>query len=176
MIAKFLDEVWLRDEQKRQLRAKFESWWLTVADYDRIKFALVCTQAFNRFMDVLFGEKLFSQRAFFRCSILATGLLVASLALTGLLNHQLLGIMPWASYRDSCKAVNDFADSIVGSGLATEGKLHRSDVSFSATNVPADSMASLALTGRLRRGRGPNPGCSTKDSEAQHRAVPVWLE
>ena len=30
LIAKFLDEVWLRDEQKRQLRAKFESWWLTV--------------------------------------------------------------------------------------------------------------------------------------------------
>jgi len=92
-VTKFL-EVWLRDGQKQRLREKFESWWFLASDYDRLKFALICTQTFNRFTDVFFGEKLFSQKAFCRCSVIATGLLIASLAFTGLLNHQLLGIVP----------------------------------------------------------------------------------
>ena len=152
-IAKFLDEVWLRDDQKQQLRAKFESWWITVVDYDRQKFALVYTQAFNRFTDVFFGNKLFSKRAFFRCSIIASGLLVASLAITGLFNHQILGIMPWANYRDSCKAVSDYADMIVSSGLTRNGMLEKPNVSVSSINMNPSSpdggilpMAISALT------------------------------
>jgi hypothetical protein len=121
-VTKFL-EVWLRDGQKQRLREKFESWWFLASDYDRLKFALICTQAFNRFTDVFFGEKLFSQKAFCRCSVIATGLLIASLAFTGLLNHQLLGIVPWQNYHQSCDVVNSLADTIAGSGLPAAGKI-----------------------------------------------------
>ncbi len=151
-VTNFLD-AWLRDDEKRRLREKFESWWLIVSDYDRLKFALICTQAFNHFADLFFGEKLFSKKAFYRCSVIATGLLAGSLALTGLLNHRLMGIMPWANYRDSCKAVSDYADMIVSSGLTRNGVLEKPNVSVSAINVnpPASDggvlpMAISALT------------------------------
>jgi hypothetical protein len=121
-VTKFLD-VWLLDDEKRRLREKFESWWLVVSDYDHLKFALVCTQAFNRFTDLFFGEKLFSKKAFFRCSVIATGLLVGSLAFTGLLNHRLLAIVPWDNYHQSCKTVNDLADTIASSGLSSAGTI-----------------------------------------------------
>ena len=133
-VGKFLDEVWLLDGQKRRLRDKFSEWWIVAVDYDRVKFVLAWILAFNRLVDVFLGEKLFSKRAFFRCLVLATGFLVASLAFTGLLNHQILGIMPWASYHESCKAVSDYADFIAGSGI-TQGKLIRTDVSISMTNA-----------------------------------------
>lgn len=151
-VANFL-ETWLLDIQKKRLREKFESWWLVVSDYDRLKFALACTQAFNNFADLFFGEKLFSKKAFYRCSVIATGLLIGSLAFTGLFNHQLLGIMPWANYRDSCKVVSDYADMIVSSGLTKNGVLEKPNVSVSAINVnpPASDggvlpMAISALT------------------------------
>jgi hypothetical protein len=121
-VTKFL-EVWLRDNQKKRLREKFESWWLTVSDYDHLKFALICTQTFNHFTDVFFGEKLFSKKAFCRCSVIASGLLIGSLAFTGMLNHQLLGIVPWDNYHQSCKLVNGLADMIAGSGLPTRGTI-----------------------------------------------------
>jgi hypothetical protein len=143
LIAKYLDEAWLRDEEKRKLRARFESWWLTVVDYDRLKLALVCTRAFNRLTDVIFGEKLLSKKAFYRCSVLASGLLVASLAIAGLFNHQVLGVMPWVSYHESCKAVSNFADMIVGSGLPTNGKINKTDISFTATNSNSADLSSI---------------------------------
>jgi hypothetical protein len=164
-IAKFLDDVWLRDEQKRRLREKFGAWWITVADYDRIKFALVCTQAFNRFLDVFFGEKLVSKKSFIRCSVVASGLLISSLAFTGLLNHKLLGIMPWVNYKESCKDVHDYADFIAGTGLTTNGVLAKPNVTFSsiALNSPdsgADvlpaAIAAMIVHSSKTNSEGPN--------------------
>jgi len=122
-VTKFLEEVWLREDEKRRLREKFESWWLTVSDYDRLKFALVCTQSINHFTDVFFCGKLLSKKAFYRCSVIATSLLVGSLAFTGLLNHQFLGIVPWDNYHQSCKVVDGLANMIAGSGLPTKGTI-----------------------------------------------------
>lgn len=115
-VTKFL-EVWLLDNEKKRLREKFETWWLTVSDYDRLQFALICTRGCNRFIDVLFGNKLFSKRAFLRCSFIATGLLIGSLALTGLLNHRLMAISPWENYHQSCELMRDLADVIGKGGL-----------------------------------------------------------
>jgi hypothetical protein len=135
LIAQYLDSAWLLPEQKQQLRSRFESWWLAVVDYDRMKFVLVCTQAFNSFADLFFGEKLISKKAFFRCSIIATGLLITSLACTGILNNKMLGIEPWATYQESCEAVSDYADFIDSSGLTKTGLLERPNVTFSAAMI-----------------------------------------
>jgi hypothetical protein len=132
LVAKFLDDVWLRDEQKRQLRTRFESWWLTVADYDRMRFALICTLAFNHFADIFFGEKLFSKKAFIRCSTIATGLLISSMAVLGLFDHKTLAVAPWVSFQESCRAVSDYANFIDGSGLTKNGLLERPNVSFTS--------------------------------------------
>jgi hypothetical protein len=39
----FFNDVWLRDAQHKKLREKFEDWWLTVEDLDKLKLALACT-------------------------------------------------------------------------------------------------------------------------------------
>jgi hypothetical protein len=145
--ANFL-EILLLDAQKKKLREKFESWWLVVSDYDRLKLALAFTQGFNKLSDLFFGEKLVSKKAFYRCAVLASGLLVGSLALTGLFNHQLLGIMPWKNYQESCKAVVDYTDMIVGSGLTKNGAIEKPNVTLSAINMAPSgaNMDSMPMT------------------------------
>jgi hypothetical protein len=135
LIAKFLDEIWLMDEQKNQLRAKFELWWLTVADYDRLQFALVCTKACNHFADTLFSKGLLSKTAFYRCAIIASGLLLASLSISGISNNQLLGVMPWENFRQSCAAVDAYADTIVNSGMTGRPVTQNTTTDITGTNV-----------------------------------------
>jgi hypothetical protein len=84
-LAIFFNDVWLRDAQHKQLRQKFEDWWLTVQDLDKLKLALACTIRLNGVLDKIFGMRLFSRLAFWRISMAASGLLIASVALYGLL-------------------------------------------------------------------------------------------
>jgi hypothetical protein len=104
-LAIFFNDVWLRDAQHKKLRQKFEDWWLTVVDLDRLKLALVCTIKLNGILNRIFGENLFSRRAFWRTSIAATGFLIASLALIGFLNHDIFGVKPWENYKKTADAV-----------------------------------------------------------------------
>jgi hypothetical protein len=69
--AVFFNDVWLRNAQQKQLRQKFEDWWLTVADLDKLKLALACTIMLNSVLDKTFGIRLFSKRAFWRSSMAA---------------------------------------------------------------------------------------------------------
>jgi hypothetical protein len=162
LITKYLDDAWVGDGKKRQLRDKFESWWITVADYDRLKFALICTNAFKSFIDGFFGTKLFSKRAFFRCTVIASGLLLASLTITGLSDHQILGVMPWANYHDSCKAVSDYADMVVSSGLTKNGVLERPNVSLSSINMNPSAIDGgtlpMAISALTMSSTATNPG------------------
>jgi hypothetical protein len=107
----FLNDVWLRHAQQRQLRQKFEVWWITVADLDKLKLALACTVKLNSVLDAVFGDRLFSKRAIWRNSIGATGLLIASLALVGLFNHKTFGVQPWNNYRQTAEAVKAVVSS-----------------------------------------------------------------
>jgi len=115
-IAKFYEDVWLMDSQKKRLRERFETWWLTVADYDRLKLALACTVKFNSLLDKMFGDRLFSKEAFYECSIPSTGLLFACLAIVGLLNNEPFGVLPWKNYHESLHAMKNMAN-----GLAPDG-------------------------------------------------------
>lgn len=128
-VTRFL-EVWLLDDQKKRLREKFELWWLIVSDLDQLKLALACTQAYNCFNDSIFGDKLFSKKAFFRCSVISGGLLTGSLALTGVLNHRLMAIVPWENYHQSCGIVSSMADYICNSGLTNSSPSTNSKSGF----------------------------------------------
>ena len=104
-LAIFFKDVWLSDAQHKKLRQKFEDWWLTVVDLDKLKLALACTIKLNNVLNRIFGDYLFSRQAFWRTSVSATGLLIASLALIGLLNHDIFGVKPWENYRKTAEAV-----------------------------------------------------------------------
>jgi hypothetical protein len=120
----------LLDREKKRLREIFELWWLAVADSNPLQLALACTKTSNHFMDVLFGEKLFSKKSFFRCSLIATGLLVGSLALTGLVNHRLMALTPWENYHQSCVIVSSVADEICRGGLTNSSPAKNSTTGF----------------------------------------------
>jgi len=111
----FFNDIWLRDAQHKKLRHKFEDWWLTVEDLDKLKLALACTVKLNAFLDDIFGIRLFSGLAFGRISIAASGLLIASLSLLGLFSHEKLGIEPWKNYRETAKGVEDFIPQLQSS-------------------------------------------------------------
>jgi hypothetical protein len=72
---------------------------------DRLKLALACTIKLNGILNKIFGEDLFSRRAFWRTSQTATGFLIASLALVGILNHDTFGVKPWENYRKTAESV-----------------------------------------------------------------------
>ncbi|MGO8764433.1 MAG: hypothetical protein ACLQSR_04765 [Limisphaerales bacterium] len=111
-LAIFFNDIWLRDAQQKQLRQKFEDWWLRVADLDKLKLALACTIKLDDLLEQVFGAKLFSRRAFGRSCIGVTGLLFASMGLLGLLNHQMFVIQPWRSYLDTAKAVEKYTPEL----------------------------------------------------------------
>lgn len=136
-IAKFLNDVWLRDAQQKQLRQKFETWWLTVAYLDKLKLALACTIKLNGVVDSIFGETLFSKKAFYRCSVISTGILLASLSLIGLFDHATFGIEPWQNYRKSGALIKVVTQSILSeSAFETKQKANSSPRSVNIIQAP----------------------------------------
>jgi hypothetical protein len=90
--------VWLLDEQKKQLKDKFENWWLSVQYLDRRQFALTVAAKISVFLDSFFGVRFLSVKFLWRSFCVSTGLLVASLALIGVFNGELVGISPSVNY------------------------------------------------------------------------------
>ncbi len=151
-VTKFF-EHWLLDPQKRRLQEKFELWWLTVSDLNKLHFALAFTRAYNRFNDFFFGEKLFSKRAFLRCSIISTGLLVGSLGLTGVINHRLIGIAPWENYHQSCGFVSELADFICNSGITNSAPIDKNHTGLiTVTNSFLSSQTTFVFISTNRNG------------------------
>ena len=101
----YLKDVWLRDAQQKRLREKFESWWLTVQDYDDLKLSLLFTIKIETMLSGVFGERLLSWKSLYRTSLPATGLLFASLSIVGLINHNVLGMQPWKNYHQTAELV-----------------------------------------------------------------------
>jgi hypothetical protein len=104
------------------LRQKFEDWWLTVVDLDKLKLALACTFKLNNVVDNILGANLFSRRAFWRTSLAASGLLVASLSFIGLLNHQMFAVQPWVNYRETAEAVEKYVPQLESNYVAIATK------------------------------------------------------
>ena len=131
-IARFLD-VWLLGTQRRRVREKFEEWWITVADLNKLTLALVIAKKFSTASDRFFGERLFSSRAFFKGLLVATGLLISSLALIGIVNHKIVGIQPWADYRQTALLINGISSNFVASIQNTNALLRTTQPSVSGT-------------------------------------------
>jgi hypothetical protein len=96
---------WLRDAQQKLLRQKFEDWWLTVSYMDKLKLSLTCIIKMNEILIKVFGNDIFSKLAFWRTFKMATGLLIASSAIVGFLNHDKFGLKPWENYRITSESV-----------------------------------------------------------------------
>jgi hypothetical protein len=160
-IAIFLNDAWLRDAQQRQLRQKFEAWWITVADLDKLKLALACTVKLNNALDVVFGARLFSSRAIWRSSIGATGLLIASLALIGLFNHKSFGVQLWNNCRETAEAVKAFVASFQSPPVKTitfpSPPLSTTNATLPTTNIFYPSTNTQTLTTNLHNLATNNP-------------------
>ena len=106
-IVKFLEETWLLEPQKRRLQERFEVWWRAFAGTDAKKLALSLASKISDLVDEYFGRRLFSKRAFVRSFVISTGLLLSSLALTGLLNGRIVGVSPWNAYSETAEALKN---------------------------------------------------------------------
>ncbi len=110
-ISGFIEEQWLLDPQKRVLQEKFESWWLTVAEKKPRSFAVALARVASESLTSFFGKRLFSKRAFVRSATIGTGLLMASLAFSSVLE---IGVNPWKQFQqtiDTIKKVSDRNDT-----------------------------------------------------------------
>jgi hypothetical protein len=101
LIVKFLDEVGLQDSGKVRLQKRFEDWWLTVSDMNRLSLALAFATRLSHVVDTYFGVRLISKRAFTRCFVISTLLLVFLLGVFGIYNDRVIGIAPWEAYRET---------------------------------------------------------------------------
>jgi hypothetical protein len=98
---KVIDEIGLRDSQKASLQKRFEDWWLTVSELDRVTLALVLASKLSLIIDSHLGVRLLSKRAFARSFGIATCILVLLLSIFGIYNGRTIGIAPWEAYRNT---------------------------------------------------------------------------
>lgn len=146
----FLKDVWLRDAQQKQLRQKFEDWWLTVADLDKLKLALACTIQLNGYLDKVFGAKCFSRLAFWRVFVMASGLLIASLALHGLFNYERFGgVEPWRNYRETASGVEKFVPQLQSSYRAMPKISLVTNVQLNASHILTTNVVAVTNTATI---------------------------
>jgi hypothetical protein len=100
----FIEEQWLLDPQRRKLQAKFEAWWITVADMKPQSFAVALARGASDVLSSFFGKRLFSKRAFSRAAAIGTGLLMTSLVFT---NFMGIGVKPWAEFDTTIQVLKD---------------------------------------------------------------------
>ena len=149
-LAKFLQDVWLRDAQHKKLRSKFEGWWLSVADLDRLKLALACTIQLNGILNKIFGAKLFSKLAFWRVSVMASGLLIASLALNGIFNHEKFGgVEPWKDYKKAAEGVEGFIPQLEASYQSMPKTTSITNIQQNSSHILTTNIVSATNTATL---------------------------
>lgn len=109
-ISSFLSDVWLRQNQKQWLKDRFEAWWFSVVDLRSSKLAVAFADKLDGALNHVFGKRLFSARCFWRSSVFATGLLIASLALAGLFSRQDFGVRPWVAYQQAVDFIKEASE------------------------------------------------------------------
>ncbi len=149
-LAIFFNDVWLRDAQHKKLRQKFEDWWLTVVDLDKLKLALACTIHLNEILDKVFGVRLFSKLAFWRTSIAASGLLIATLALNGFFYHEKFGgIEPWSNYQKTVDGVETFIPQLQASYQAMPKTSLITNIQLNASHTYVTNVVSITNTATI---------------------------
>src|SRR5262245_60776343 len=97
-VSAFIEDQCFLETQRGALREKFERWWISVAETKPRYFAVSLAHGACAGLSAFFGKRLFSKKSFFRSTILATGCLVASIALTSMFSHSGIGVKPWKEY------------------------------------------------------------------------------
>jgi hypothetical protein len=119
LIGVFCDNVIFLNAQKKLLNQIFEKWWNTVKNYSKVKLALVLATKINEILDSTFGPSHLSNKLVVRCSIISTGLLLITISVLGLTNHQPFGTTPWKSYSESINYLLNTTESLASSSNYT---------------------------------------------------------
>jgi len=112
LIGVFCDNVIFLNAQKKLLNQKFEKWWNIVKNYSKVKLALVLATKTNEILDSTFGSRHLSKKLIVKCSIISTGLLLITISVLGLTNHQAIGTAPWKSYSESINDILNITDEL----------------------------------------------------------------
>ncbi len=97
-IAKLLD-AWLKPATKDRMTERLAEIWLQVAERDPLSLVRAPLLLFSTFFDRVYGARLISWKAFWRCSVVSLALLISALLVAGAYNPQLsdLGMPPWVN-------------------------------------------------------------------------------
>jgi hypothetical protein len=123
LILGFCDNVIFLDAQKKVLNHKFDSWWKTVENYDKLKFALVFAQKVNEILDLTFGTSHYSKKLVVRCFKISAGMLLITLSVLGLTSRQPFGATPWKAYSDSINFILNTTDDLASPSNYTTFKV-----------------------------------------------------
>lgn len=118
-VATFIDEQWLLEPQRQKLRERFEAWWYSIAAMRPRWFAVALARAVSNSLEQFFGERLFSKRALWRSSLIATGLLMTSLGLSSIAG---IGVNPWKEFDRTLKSISKLQDDETGATSAGDEK------------------------------------------------------
>ena len=82
-LAKFL-ETWLKDDEKKQLKRRLEEVWVKLDDFNPKLVAQSPLRLLNFLHDTVFGQAIFSKKAYMRTGIISMIVLLCWLGITGL--------------------------------------------------------------------------------------------
>lgn len=120
-VSAFIEEQWLLDPQRRELRAKFEAWWSSVADMKPRSFAVALARGASDALSGFFGKRLFSRRAFARAATIGTGLMMASLVLTSFMG---MNVKPWAEFDTTVRILKEAPDKLKANQTSSQDKTY----------------------------------------------------
>ena len=82
-LAKFL-EVWLKDDEKKQVKKRLEEVWVKIDDFNPSLVGQSPLRLLNFLHDTIFGQAIFSKKAYLRAGILSVIVLLCWLGIIGL--------------------------------------------------------------------------------------------
>jgi hypothetical protein len=101
-VACFIEQDLLGEDKRQKLQEKFEAWWCSVAAKAPREFVVGILQQLSSLLDMFFGPRLFSKRAFKRTGWISLGLLLITVTLSELSG---VGVHPWETYEGVIKGV-----------------------------------------------------------------------
>jgi hypothetical protein len=104
---RFLDEAWISDLKRTEIRQRFENWWFAVAAADTRSLSVALATKTAQATDFYFGHRLFSKRAFLRSFTISTSLLGLLLGLTGIGSGCPIALAPWRSFQETAARLEE---------------------------------------------------------------------
>ena len=108
-----IDTVLIKEARRKELRAKFENWWIIVDKYDKQRFPLVWAVVGLKILEFTIGKSLKSRAAILKTCLISSGLLLLAMVWLTFNNEKPFGGYPWENYRTSINTISDVLDTLV---------------------------------------------------------------